>query len=99
MREAAEGLAVTVLAFDHDPKEEDEFRELRDREKNAYFATKAKAGTWRIHRMYCRALDFDIDVKLTASPKVYSEHQEPLVEWARRIRANPTGCSRCGTAV
>ena len=100
MREAAEGLAVRVFALDLRAEDEAEFRELRSLEKNAYFATKAaKAGTWRIHCMYCSALDFDIDVKLTASPKVYSEHQEPLVEWARRIRANPTGCSRCGTAV
>ena len=99
MREAAAGLAVGVFALADDPKAEAEFRELRRLKKNAYFATKKSAGTWRIHRMYCSCLAFDIDVQLTASPKVYSEHQEPLIEWARRFGVNPIGCSRCGTAV
>ena len=99
MREAAAGLAVAVFARDDDAEDEAGFRELRDREKNVYFATKTKAGPWMIHRMYCSSLDFGPDVNLTTSPKVCSEREEELLEWARRFGAITTRCSRCGTAV
>ena len=100
VREAATDLAVTVFALDHDAEAEAGFRQLRRLKKNTYFAKQRKAGTWMIHRMYCSSLDFDdIEVKLTASPKIYSERQDQLLEWARRFGAITTVCSRCRKSV
>ncbi len=99
VREAATGLEVTVFALDHDAEAEAGFRQLRCLKKNAYFANETKAGTWMIHRMYCSSLDFNIHVKLTASPKVCSERQEQLLEWARLFGATTTVCSRCRKSV
>jgi len=99
VREAATDLAVTVFALDHDAEAEAGFRQFRLLKKNAYFANEGKAGTWVIHRMNCSSLDFNIHVKLTASPKVCSERQEQLLEWARRFGAITTVCSRCRKSV
>lgn len=88
-----------MFALADDPEAEDRFGQLRLQKENAYFATKTKTGPWMIHRMYCSSLAFDIDAKLTRSPKVYSECQEELLEWAKRFGVNTTGCRRCGTAV
>ncbi|MDQ2667266.1 MAG: hypothetical protein M3Z05_14800 [Gemmatimonadota bacterium] len=99
VRQAAEGLAVTVFALADGAEVEHAFLELRRAKKNAFFANERKAGMWMIHRMYCSSLAFDIAVKLTASPKVYSENAALIHEWARRAEVVTTECSRCRNAV
>jgi hypothetical protein len=99
LRRAADGLSVTVYALADGAEVENAFLELRRSKRNAFFANERKAGTWMIHRMYCSSLAFAIDVKLTASPKVYSESQAQIDEWAKRAEVTTTVCTRCGKVV
>jgi hypothetical protein len=96
IREAAFGLEVRVFASDGDDDAEQAFSDLRRTSENSYFATHANGKTWRIHRLCCSSLSFEVSRKLTAKPKVCAAGKGEIREWAKRLGASVTVCKRCG---
>jgi hypothetical protein len=95
VRDAASVLAVTVFAGGDDPEAEAAFSRIREAERNSFFATLTKDGSWMIHRLHCSSLTFNGNQKLTAHPKIVAADSRELRKWAAQFGVVTVICSRC----